>query len=126
MWGAVGAIGVVALVLLILLVGWIGGYDKTNGGEIDRRRALVAEQRGRLLDELHDLPVDAPDSQANFVWLRAAELTGAQLAAGMEEAKVLVAPGAPLGADDHVRASIRGRAATDRLLRALREATGAV
>jgi histidinol-phosphate aminotransferase len=95
-------------------------------GEIDRRRALVVEQRERLLDELHDLPVDAPDSQANFVWLHAAGLTGAQLAAGMEEAKVLVAPGAHLGADDHVRASIRGRAATDRLLRAVREATGAV
>ena len=94
--------------------------------EIDRRRELVIEHRGRLLDELHDLPVDAPDSQANFVWLHAAGLTGAQLAAGMEEAKVLVAPGAPLGADDHVRASIRGQAATDRLLRALREATGAV
>jgi histidinol-phosphate aminotransferase len=94
--------------------------------EIDRRRELVIEQRTRLLDELHDLPVDAPDSEANFVWLHAAGLNAAQLAAGMEEAKVLVAPGAPLGADDHVRASIRGRAATDRLLRALREATRAV
>ena len=43
----------------------------------------------------------------------------------MEDARVLVAPGGPLGADDCVRASIRGQAATDRLLRALREATGA-
>ena len=93
--------------------------------EIDRRRELVVGQRARLLRELHELPVDAPESQANFVWLHAAGLTGAQLAAGMEEARVLVAPGGPLGADDHVRASIRGQAATDRLLRALREATGA-
>ncbi|MEA2373813.1 MAG: histidinol-phosphate aminotransferase [Thermoleophilaceae bacterium] len=90
--------------------------------EIDRRRALVAEQRGRLLRELHDLPVDAPDSEANFVWLHAAGLTGATLAARLEEGRVLVAPGGPLGADDHVRASIRGAAATDRLLTALREA----
>src|ERR687886_631041 len=30
-------------------------------GEIDRRRDLVVEQRTRLLDELHELPVDAPD-----------------------------------------------------------------
>jgi len=43
--------------------------------EIDRRRELVVGQRGRVLRELHDLPVDAPESQANFVWLRAAELT---------------------------------------------------
>jgi histidinol-phosphate aminotransferase len=92
--------------------------------EIDRRRDLVVEQRTRLLRELHDLPVDAPDSEANFVWLHASGLTGAQLAARMEEARVLVAPGGPLGADDCVRASIRGEAATNRLLRALREATG--
>ena len=94
--------------------------------EIDRRRELVVAQRSRVLRELHDLPVDAPDSQANFVWLHASGLTGAQLAAGLEEARVLVAPGGPLGADDHVRASIRGAAATDRLLRSLREATSSV
>ena len=91
--------------------------------EIDRRRELVVGQRGRILRELHDLPVDAPESEANFVWLHAAGLTGAQLAARMEQARVLAAPGGPLGADDHVRVSIRGTAATDRLLRAIREAT---
>jgi histidinol-phosphate aminotransferase len=91
--------------------------------EIGRRRDLVVQQRGRLLNELHDLPVDAPDSEANFVWLHAAGLSGSQLAARMEQARVLVAPGGPLGADDFVRASIRGAAPTDRLLRALREAT---
>src|SRR5438132_111156 len=76
--------------------------------EIDRRREMVVEQRQRLLRELHDLPVDAPDSEANFVWLHAAGLDGAQLTARLEQAKVLVAPGGPLGADDCVRASIRG------------------
>ena len=94
-------------------------------GEVTRRRELVVEQRRRLLRDLHDLPVDAPPSEANFVWLHASGLTGAQLAARMEEARVLVAPGAPLGADDCVRASIRGEAATTRLLRAVREATAA-
>jgi histidinol-phosphate aminotransferase len=92
--------------------------------EIDRRRELVVGQRRRIMSELHDLPVDGPESEANFVWLHASGLTGAQLAARMEQARVLVAPGGPLGADDFVRASIRGAAATDRLLRALREATG--
>jgi histidinol-phosphate aminotransferase len=90
---------------------------------IDKRREMVIEQRRRLLDELHDLPVDAPESQANFVWLHAAELSGAALAARLEEKRVLVAPGGPLGADDHVRASIRYSGATGRLLSALREAT---
>jgi histidinol-phosphate aminotransferase len=90
---------------------------------IEKRRALVIEQRRRILDELHDLPVDAPDSQANFVWLHAAELSGAALAARLEDKRVLVAPGGPLGADDCVRASIRYAGATGRLLSALREAT---
>ena len=87
--------------------------------EVERRRDLVIEQRGRILRALHDLPVDAPESQANFVWLRAAELTGPQLTAALERAGVLVAPGGPLGDDDHVRAAVRGAAATERLLSAL-------
>jgi hypothetical protein len=35
---------------------------------------------------------------------------------------VIVAPGGPLGADDHVRASIRGAGGTDRLIEALTKA----
>jgi histidinol-phosphate aminotransferase len=87
--------------------------------EVARRRKMVIEQRRRVLNELHDLPVDAPESQANFVWLRAAGLSGADLASRLEQHGVLVAPGGPLGADDHVRASIRGPAGAERLLNAL-------
>ena len=57
------------------------------------------------------------------VWLHASGMTGAELAGRLERAGVIVAPGGPLGADDHVRASIRGAAATDRLLQALAAAT---
>jgi histidinol-phosphate aminotransferase len=91
--------------------------------EVARRRSLVVEQRARVLEALHDMPIDAPDSQANFVWLHASGLDGAQLTARLEDAGVIVAPGGPLGADDHVRASIRGAAATERLLTALERAT---
>lgn len=87
--------------------------------EIERRRAIVVEQRARVLRALHDMPVDAADSQANFVWLRAAGLTGAELAGRMERAGVIVAHGGALGDEDHVRAALRGPAATDRLLAAL-------
>jgi histidinol-phosphate/aromatic aminotransferase/cobyric acid decarboxylase-like protein len=87
--------------------------------EIQRRRELVIEQRGRIGHALHDLPVDAPGSQANFLWLHASGLTGSQLAAHFQNEGVTVAPGGPLGADDHVRASIRGAVATERLLAAL-------
>jgi histidinol-phosphate aminotransferase len=87
--------------------------------EIERRRRLVIEQRARLRRALHDVPVDAPESQANFLWLHAAGLSGSELAARLERSGVIVAAGGPLGADDHVRASIRGSAATERLLEAL-------
>jgi histidinol-phosphate/aromatic aminotransferase/cobyric acid decarboxylase-like protein len=63
--------------------------------------------------------VDAPPSQANFVWLHAAGINGAMLASRLENEGVIVAPGGPLGANDHVRASIRGGAATERLVAAL-------
>jgi histidinol-phosphate aminotransferase len=90
--------------------------------EVRRRRELVIEQRTRLLRALHDLPVDAPRSQANFVWLHAAGLTGSELAARLERSGVIVAAGGPLGADDHVRAAIRGAGGTDRLIGALTDA----
>jgi len=87
--------------------------------EIARRRELVIEQRRRLERAIHDLAVDAPPSQANFLWLQATGMTGSELAARLEQKGVIVAPGGPLGADDHVRAAVRGAAATDRLIEAL-------
>ena len=114
-----------ALGLNVLTQAGISYAIEMGESEIERRRDLVVEQRSRILRELHHLPVDAPESEANFLWLHAAGLTGAGVAARLEDARVLVAPGGPLGADDHVRASIRGPVATDRLLRGLREATAA-
>jgi histidinol-phosphate aminotransferase len=95
---------------------------KIGEAEVGRRRELVIEQRARLMRALHDLPVDAPASEANFVWMHAAGLTGSELAARLERSGVIVAPGGPLGADDHVRASIRGAGGTDRLIEALKKA----
>jgi len=94
---------------------------RIGDAEVRRRRELVIEQRTRLERALHDLPVDAPASQANFVWLHAAGLSGSELAARLGHKGVIVAPGGPLGADDHVRASIRGAGGTDRLIDALKE-----
>src|SRR3954471_19939935 len=112
-----------ALGISVLTQAGVAQALKIGDAEVARRRALVIEQRTRFLRALHDLPVDAPDSQANFVWLHASGLTGPQLAGRLERAGVIVAHGGPLGADDHVRASIRGAAATDRLLAALTSVT---
>jgi histidinol-phosphate aminotransferase len=98
---------------------------KIGDPEIERRRRLVQGQRIRLSRALHDLPVDAPGSEANFLWLSAPGLSGAELAARLERQSVVVAPGGPLGDEDHVRAAVRGPVSTDRLLGALRRAFGA-
>jgi histidinol-phosphate aminotransferase len=94
---------------------------KIGGPEVERRRGSVIRERRRLLEELHGLPVEVDASQANFVWLSAEGLTGAELAGRLERNGVIVAAGGPLGADDHVRAAIRNSGATDRLLEALRK-----
>jgi histidinol-phosphate aminotransferase len=95
---------------------------RTGDVEVDRRRRSVARERARLLDGLRALGLDAQESQANFVWLRAPGLTGEDLADRLRRQGVIVAPGGPLGADDHIRASVRDGDATDRLLRALEHA----
>jgi histidinol-phosphate aminotransferase len=88
--------------------------------ELAKRSQLVCEQRAALLAELPGLGVQAAPSQANFVWMKVDGISGADLAARLERERVLVAPGGPLGADDHVRAAVRGPNETSRLLLALR------
>jgi histidinol-phosphate/aromatic aminotransferase/cobyric acid decarboxylase-like protein len=95
---------------------------KIGGADVERRRRAVIRERARVLDGLRELPVEATDTQANFVWLSADGMSGAELAARLQTEGVIVAPGGPLGADDHIRATIRSEGATDRLLEALRRA----
>ena len=92
---------------------------KIGGPEIERRRAVVIRERERIEEALGDLPVEVTDSQANFIWLRAERRSGDEVAGHLRSEGVIVAPGGPLGADDHVRITVRDTAATDRLLSAL-------
>jgi histidinol-phosphate aminotransferase len=92
---------------------------KIGGPEVERRRGAVIRERGRLLGALRELPLDVTPSQANFVWMAAPGMSGLDLANRLRARGVIVAPGGPLGADDHVRATVRHGAATDRLVEAL-------
>jgi histidinol-phosphate aminotransferase len=92
--------------------------------QVARRRATVAAERARLLERLHDLPVDAAPSEANLVWLRATGLAGTELAARLRRSGILVMPGTEVGDEQHVRATVQSAAATGRLLDALHAATG--
>jgi histidinol-phosphate aminotransferase len=97
---------------------------KIGGPEVESRRASVIRERAHLMEVLKDLPLEVSPSQANFVWMAAEGLSGRELASLLQKEGVLVAPGGPLGADDHVRATIRDSAATARLLAALEKALG--
>lgn len=94
-------------------------------GQLAQRRAAVAAERERLLDALHDLPVDATPSEANVLWVRPTGLTGGELAMRLQRSGVLVQSGTSVGDEHHVRVTLQSPAATDRLLDALRTALGA-
>jgi histidinol-phosphate aminotransferase len=98
---------------------------RTGDAEIERRRRAVSRERARVTEGLRALGADVADSQANFVWLRAPGLSGDVLAQGLRRQGVIVAPGGPLGADDHVRVGVLNEAATNRLVRAYETAVGA-
>jgi histidinol-phosphate aminotransferase len=93
-------------------------------GQVAARREQVVTERRRALDALAELPFSAGPSQANFLWLSAAGLSGPELSARLARSHVIVHPGTELGEHDHVRVAIQSRAATERLLNALRHAVG--
>ena len=92
---------------------------RRGDAEIERRRKAVARERRVLTEQLRELGADVTDSQANFLWIRVHELSGDQLANGLRQQGVIVAPGGPLGEDHHIRAAVRDEAASNRLLRAI-------
>ena len=94
---------------------------KIGGAEVQRRREAVIRERAHLAEALGELPVDVSDSQANFLWISARSMSGNELANRLRERGVIVAPGGPLGEDQHVRATVRDEAASTRLLKALAE-----
>jgi len=93
--------------------------------QLVQRRAAVIAERERLLEALHDLPVDARPSEANVLWLRPTGLSGSELALRLQRSGVRVMSGVGVGDEHHVRVALQSAAATDRLLDALRIALGA-
>lgn len=87
--------------------------------EVERRRRAVARERHFLTGQLRELGADVTDSQANFLWIRVADLSGHELADALRKQGVIVAPGGPLGEDHHVRAAVRNEQSSKRLLRAI-------
>jgi histidinol-phosphate aminotransferase len=97
---------------------------KIADAEIARRRTMVIEQRCKLAEALPLVKAEAPESQANFVWISSQALGGAELADHLEQLRIVVARGGPLGDDDHVRATITSPRAVERLIWSLGQAAG--
>ena len=111
------ALGVNALTQAAMLQALRVGAD-----DISHRRAAVLEERARITQSVAALPLTAPATQANFIWMTANGLSGEEFAARLESARVLVADGRRFGDPRYVRAAIRDRHATDRLVWALTDA----
>jgi len=102
----------------------------TDDGRIDPARPashgfglLGMTERAQLLSRLAEMDrVDVVASQANVVWLGVEGMDGAELAARLERAKVIVASGARFGDASRIRAQIQNEAASDRLVDALTKA----
>jgi histidinol-phosphate aminotransferase len=86
---------------------------------VAKRVRVICEERTRLTNALRERGFDVTDSQANFLWAAHSSLEGAELAARLERAGIVIAAGAPLGESRHVRIALRDAPATTRLLRAL-------
>ncbi|MBB4662894.1 pyridoxal phosphate-dependent aminotransferase [Conexibacter arvalis] len=88
--------------------------------QVAARRAVVLTERARVLDALHDLPVDAAPTEANVLWLRAPGLTAGELTARLRNGNVIVMSGEEVGDEEHVRATVQAPQHADRLLQAIR------
>jgi len=91
---------------------------------VARRVETVAAERERLVGELRALGCNVPDTQANFVWVEARGIDGAEFAARLQRAGVIVAGGARFGDPSRVRAAVQTQAAGERLLSAVRNSLG--
>jgi histidinol-phosphate aminotransferase len=75
-----------------------------------------------VIDGLRGMGFEVSDSQANFVWAAHPSVSGAELAARLEQTGVLIAAGDALGEPQHVRIALRSKRASDRLLETIAKA----
>ena len=85
----------------------------------DRRRSATAERR-RLEKALRGSGFTFAPSRTHAVWLSGEGLDGPAIARGLDEARIVVAPGMDWGDEDHVRITLRDKPATERLASSLR------
>jgi histidinol-phosphate aminotransferase len=84
------------------------------------RRARIAAERARLAELLAGTPFTFGPSATHAIWLRGGDgMSAASITDGLAKQRVLVASGAAWDDADHVRVTLRDRAASERLAAAL-------
>ena len=101
-----------------------GVLEALRSGErvLRRRLRTIIDERTRLTEGLRELPVDVTPSQANFLWIAAHDLDGAELTSRLARAGIKIRGGGPLGDPRSVRIQLHDAPATDRFLRSLAQA----
>jgi histidinol-phosphate aminotransferase len=97
---------------------------RTGSELLAKRVRVVIEERALLTRALRERRFEVSDSQANFLWVAHPTLDGAELAAGLQAAGILVAAGDALGEPRHIRVSLRDAATCTRLLQAIDRISG--
>jgi histidinol-phosphate/aromatic aminotransferase/cobyric acid decarboxylase-like protein len=85
------------------------------------RAAEAAAWREHLAAALDGTPFHFPAGHGHLVWLGSRAHDGRAIATHLATRRITVMPGTAWGDDAHVRVTLRGAAATDRLVAALRE-----
>ena len=88
---------------------------------LPRRRELATTEREHLEAVLAGTDLAFPPGTGPLLWLSSASLEGRELSAGLAARRIFVTPGSAWGDDRHVRLTLRGPAATDRLASALKD-----
>ena len=97
-------------------------WATVNGDRyLERRRAVAAQERERLATALAGSSLAFPAGVGPLVWLSSDAVDGPELAAHLASRRIFVSPGTAWGDDRHVRATLRGQQATERLVAALQE-----
>jgi histidinol-phosphate aminotransferase len=75
-------------------------------------------------DGLREMGIETAESQANFCWVRLAELEEDEVVDSLAKAGVAVRPGTPLGGPGHLRVTFGTHAENQRFLDAMRSISG--
>jgi len=92
-----------------------------HSDDVERRVETTIVERVNVEGGLQELGLLTADTQANFSWVDLGEAGEDEIVSGLEEHRVLVRPGTPLGGPGHIRVTFGTHAEDERFLAAMRE-----